>query len=227
MRSFRIHSAGRWIALILAVSLGSTGAALAQQKAHPKKAALADHGSWPTTAPGEVRLKDFRPFRAVYDREYTQGSGPGAGEKRQDRVIVHAEEVGWDWLHAGDVALNLRGPSSGGTSGGIFQAFSFGRPVIASDAAEQRELPDSCVLKVPLGEGEVEGLARTLVELRNDPQRVEGLERAVRTFVEEECHWGIVARKYAENLEEFPVPRVSRKRLFSLRLDLQKNRAAR
>ena len=46
-----------------------------------------------------------------------------------------SEEEAWDWLHAGDVALNLRGPSSGGTSGGIFQAFSVGRFVLATNAA--------------------------------------------------------------------------------------------
>jgi glycosyltransferase involved in cell wall biosynthesis len=128
------------------------------------------------------------------------------------------ESVGWDWLHAGDVALNLRGPSSGGTSGGIFQAFSMGRSVIASDAAEQVELPDSCVLKIPLGPDEVPTLARTLVDLRDHPERRDELEAGVRRFVEEECHWGIVAKKYAEYLESFPGPRVTRRKLVSLRL---------
>ena len=128
-----------------------------------------------------------------------------------------SEEEGWSWLHAGDVALNLRGPSSGGTSGGIFQAFSKGRSVIASDAAEQHELPDSCVTKIPLGEEEVPRLAQTFVELRDDPARREELERATRRFVEEECHWGVVAKQYADYLESFPKPRVSRRKLIALR----------
>ncbi len=125
------------------------------------------------------------------------------------------EELGWEWLHAGDLALNLRGPSSGGTSGGIFQAFSTGRPVIASDAAEQRELPDSCVVKVPLGAGEVETLARVLVELRDDPARRAQLEAAARRFVEEECHWSIVAQRYAEHLASFPRARGARRSLIA------------
>jgi glycosyltransferase involved in cell wall biosynthesis len=128
------------------------------------------------------------------------------------------EEKAWDWLHAGDVALNLRGPSTGGTSGGLFQAFSVGRPVIASDAAEQRELPDSCVIKIPLGEGEVPTLAKTLVELRDDPERRAELEREVLRFVEEECHWGIVARQYAEYMERFPHARASRRGLLAMKL---------
>jgi len=123
------------------------------------------------------------------------------------------EEVGWDWLHAGNVALNLRGPSSGGTSGGIFQAFSMGRPVIATDAAEQRELPDSCTVKIPLGESEIPELARTLMELADDPERLVELERGARHFVENECHWRIVAKRYAEHLASFPPARSARRSL--------------
>jgi glycosyltransferase involved in cell wall biosynthesis len=132
------------------------------------------------------------------------------------------EEEGWRWLHAGDVAVNLRGPSTGGTSGGIFQAFSAGRAVIASDADEQRELPDACVLKVPLGSDETSRLARVLVELHDDPARRAALEREARGFVERECHWSLVARRYAEFLAAFPRPRVSRRGLIALRLDLQR-----
>lgn len=132
------------------------------------------------------------------------------------------EREGWRWLQAGDVAVNLRGPSSGGTSGGIFQAFSVSRAVIASDAAEQRELPESCVLRVPLGEDEAPRLARHLIELRDDPARRDRLEREVRRFVESECHWSIVARRYAEYLGSFPCPRVSRRKLIALRVELDR-----
>ncbi len=120
------------------------------------------------------------------------------------------EEVAWRWLHAGDLSANLRGPTSGGTSGGIFQAFSLGRAVIASDAAEQVELPDSCVQKVPLGEGEVETIARSLVQLARAPERVAALEAATRAFVEEHCHWSLVAARYTALLGEFPRHRSAR-----------------
>jgi glycosyltransferase involved in cell wall biosynthesis len=136
------------------------------------------------------------------------------------------EEDGWCWLHAGNVAVNLRGPTSGGTSGGVFQAFSIGRPVIASDAAEQCELPSSCVLKVPLGEGEPEAIARTLVELRDDPARLQELNAAARRFVEEECHWSLMARRYAEYMDGFPRPRGDAKSVAAMRLSLDSWRAA-
>lgn len=133
------------------------------------------------------------------------------------------EERAWDWLHAGDISLNLRGPTTGGTSGGIFQSFSLGRPVIASDAAEQRELPDDCVVRIPLGAAEVETLTRELVALRDDPERRARLEAGVRRFVTQECHWGIVARRYAEHLAQFPPARASRRRLIALRAHLQRS----
>ena len=82
-----------------------------------------------------------------------QGLAHSLGLGDAVRFTGYLSEVqAWDWLHAGDMAINLRGPTTGGTSGGIFQAFSMGRAVIASDAAEQRELPDDCVVRVPLGD---------------------------------------------------------------------------
>jgi glycosyltransferase involved in cell wall biosynthesis len=133
------------------------------------------------------------------------------------------ESQAWDWLHAGDFAINLRGPTTGGTSGGIFQAFSMGRPVIVSDAAEQRELPDAAVVRVPLGEGEVETMARELVALRDDAPRREALEAGVRRFVEEQCHWSKVARKYVEYMETFPRARASRRKWMLVRAGLQRS----
>ncbi|NOT28829.1 MAG: glycosyltransferase [Planctomycetes bacterium] len=140
------------------------------------------------------------------------------------RFTGYLSEVdAWEWLHAGDLAINLRGPTTGGTSGGIFQAFSMGRSVIASDAAEQKELPDSCVVRVPLGTGEVEALARELIALRDDPARRDQLEASVRDFVRRECHWSVVARQYADYLRAFPRPRASRRKLIALRVGLQRS----
>ncbi|TAJ16122.1 MAG: glycosyltransferase [Planctomycetota bacterium] len=136
------------------------------------------------------------------------------------------EELGWDWLHAGDLSVNLRGPTTGGTSGGVFQSFSLGRAVLASDAAEQSELPDACTVKVPLGAGEVEAIARELVALRGDAPRRERLEAAVRGFVSTECAWRQCARQYVELLERFPAARASRKGLLDLKLGLSARRAA-
>jgi len=134
-----------------------------------------------------------------------------------------SEVEAWDWLHAADFAINLRGPTTGGTSGGIFQAFSMGRSVIVSDAAEQKELPLGCVIRVPLGDGEEDALARELVVLRDDPTRRDRLEANVREYVRTKCHWSVVARQYAESLRNFPRARSSRRKLIALRVGLQRS----
>lgn len=114
------------------------------------------------------------------------------------------------WLAACDLAVNLRGPTSGGTSGGAYAALAAGRGVVVSGAGEQSELPDGCALKVAHGEGEVDALARLLVDLAGDPSRRAELERAAREYVETECSWSRVAHRYLEALEVFPRPRSAR-----------------
>ncbi|MFT5434664.1 MAG: hypothetical protein ACI9OJ_005378, partial [Myxococcota bacterium] len=47
--------------------------------------------NWPATAPGQVELQNFTPFRAVYERCYRDENG----QQRKDRVIITAENVAW------------------------------------------------------------------------------------------------------------------------------------
>ena len=90
----------------LAVLLSVAIPACAKDKApHPKKAVYAEVQSWAPTSPGEVTLKGFQPFHAVYDRSYVQGGGPNAGDPRHDRVIVHADEVAWDGRRAAAITV--------------------------------------------------------------------------------------------------------------------------
>ena len=57
-----------------------------------------------------------------------------------------------------DRIVNLRYPTAGETSGTLLRAFSRGKPIAVSDYAQFAEYPDSCVAKIPVGEGEVEAL---------------------------------------------------------------------
>ena len=132
-----------------------------------------------------------------------------------------AEEAAWDWIASGDVSINLRGPTSGGTSGGIYQSLAFGRGVIATDAAEQAELPDDCCPKVPLGgESEVEAIGTLLVELASNPAQHAQVEAAARRYVDEECAWDLVGARYADFLRKFPAPRPNPRKLQAMRADL-------
>jgi len=130
------------------------------------------------------------------------------------------EEEAWDWIAAGDISINLRGPTSGGTSGGIYQSLAFGRAVIATNAGEQAELPDDCVPKVPLGDGEVDAIATLLVDLAGNPKRHAALEAAARRYVDEDCGWDTVGASYARLLASFPPARPSGSTLAAMRAEL-------
>jgi glycosyltransferase involved in cell wall biosynthesis len=123
------------------------------------------------------------------------------------------------WIHAGDLGVQLRGPSTGGTSGGIFQTLAAGRGLIASALNEQKELPDECVFKLHPAEDEVARLAQKLVELIDAPAVRASMEQVARDFVTRECRWEVVAARYAELLERFPRPRASRRSLIAMRLE--------
>jgi glycosyltransferase involved in cell wall biosynthesis len=57
-----------------------------------------------------------------------------------------------------DRLVNLRYPTAGETSGTLIRALAAGKPVAVSDYAQFAELPDDIVVKIPLGNGEVEAL---------------------------------------------------------------------
>jgi len=118
-----------------------------------------------------------------------------------------SEEAVRGFLHASDVVVQLRGPTTGGSSSAVFEGLAHGRPVIGSALAEQRELPDACVGKIPPGGGEIESLTGMLVDLHDHPEKRLTMEAAARRYVEEECHLSHVAHKYAAFLREFPGPR--------------------
>ncbi len=64
-----------------------------------------------------------------------------------DRFLLH--------MQACDVAVNLRHPTAGETSGPVIRLLGLGKPLIVSDAGAFAEIPDDCCAKVdldPLGE---------------------------------------------------------------------------
>jgi glycosyltransferase involved in cell wall biosynthesis len=124
------------------------------------------------------------------------------------------EEKAWDALRAADICVNLRGPSTGGTSGGASQALSLGKPVVVSDLPEFAHLPEECVLRVAHGDREAENLAELLYGLARDPSRLAEMALKARQAVEEELHWSHVAKRYLEGFETFPRARASRRSLF-------------
>ncbi|MEM8994563.1 MAG: glycosyltransferase family 4 protein, partial [Acidobacteriota bacterium] len=86
-------------------------------------------------------------------------------------------------IAAADVALNLRHPTAGETSASLLRILAVGRPVIVSDYAQSAELPESGVIKVPPGDGEVDALADRLSALLRNPDGLGAMGAAARDFI--------------------------------------------
>jgi glycosyltransferase involved in cell wall biosynthesis len=95
-----------------------------------------------------------------------------------------------------DRVVNLRYPSAGETSGTLIRAFDAGKPVAVSDYAQFAELPDDCVTKIPLGDGEVAALTRFFAANLPDPSA------AQRRWLEENARLDLTVQGYVNALNE-------------------------
>jgi len=94
-----------------------------------------------------------------------------------------------------DRLVNLRYPSAGETSGTLIRAFDAGKPVAVSDYAQFAELPDDCVTKIPLGDGEVEALAKFFTAVLPNPSA------AQRRWLEENANIDLTVQGYLKALQ--------------------------
>jgi hypothetical protein len=122
-------------------------------------------------------------------------------------------------LVAADLCVNLRGPSTGGTSGAIARALGVGRPVITSDCGEQAEWPDACVQRVPVDGEEITRLREMIVSLAGDPDRRCRAQAAALEFVRDVSNWERVGQSYAELLALLPRHRSRARSLISEAVD--------
>lgn len=86
-------------------------------------------------------------------------------------------------LVACDLALNLRYPTAGETSASLLRLLAAGRPVVVSDYAQFRELPETVALRISLGDGEEERLAARVAALLADRERLRDMGAAARRHV--------------------------------------------
>jgi glycosyltransferase involved in cell wall biosynthesis len=102
-----------------------------------------------------------------------------------------------------DRLVNLRYPSAGETSGTLIRAFDAGKLVAVSDYAQFAELPDSCVVKIPLGDGEVAALTEFFV--RDLPDASAAQQR----WLEENARMELTVAGYLAALGPSVMPSVS------------------
>lgn len=105
------------------------------------------------------------------------------------------------YLAACDIVLNLRYPTVGENSGTLMRALGLGKAVIVSEVGSFSELPESICLKAPVDSTEEDILFEYLNLLVSRPDLRKELGRRARNWVETECTWPQVARRYAEFIE--------------------------
>lgn len=74
------------------------------------------------------------------------------------------------FMEAADVAINLRYPSAGETSGTLIRLLGLGKAVIVSNTGAFAEIPDDCCAKIDLDATEEELLFAVLRALATDPE---------------------------------------------------------
>jgi glycosyltransferase involved in cell wall biosynthesis/SAM-dependent methyltransferase len=105
------------------------------------------------------------------------------------------------YLAACDIVLNLRYPTVGENSGTLMRALGLGKAVVVSEVGSFSELPETICLKAPVDATEEDHLFEYLNLLVSRPELRKALGDRAREWVETECTWPQVARRYADFLE--------------------------
>jgi glycosyltransferase involved in cell wall biosynthesis len=106
------------------------------------------------------------------------------------------------YMVAVDLAVNLRYPSAGETSGTVVRLLGLGRAVVVSDDGTFSEIPEGSAAKVPLDETEEETLFAYLQLLYQKEELRREMGENARRHMAENCTLPGSARGYAELLEE-------------------------
>jgi glycosyltransferase involved in cell wall biosynthesis len=104
------------------------------------------------------------------------------------------------YVAACDIVLNLRYPTVGENSGTLMRALGLGKGVIVSEVGSFSELPETICLKAPVDASEEDHLLEYLNLLVSRPEVRKALGARAREWVETECTWPKVARRYADFL---------------------------
>jgi glycosyltransferase involved in cell wall biosynthesis len=105
------------------------------------------------------------------------------------------------WLVAADVAVDLRHPTRGETSGSLSRAMQAGRPAIVSATGAYLDLPGDLVVHVAAGAPDPGELGRAIADLFADDERRARMGAAARAHVEELAATEATARGYEAAIE--------------------------
>jgi glycosyltransferase involved in cell wall biosynthesis len=116
------------------------------------------------------------------------------GRLELDRFLLH--------MQACDVAVNLRHPTAGETSGTVVRLLGLGKPLIVSDAGAFAEIPDDCCAKIAVDDAEEDLLLAYLLRLAADEPLRRRMGENARRYAETHHSIAGSARGYANFLRE-------------------------
>jgi glycosyltransferase involved in cell wall biosynthesis len=99
------------------------------------------------------------------------------------------------YIAATDIAINLRYPTVGETSGSLLRVMAGGVPAIVTDAGWYQELPEGTCLKLP-PEADEAALAAALQTLADDVNRRQQIGAAAREYIAQTHRWEDAANAY-------------------------------
>ena len=137
-------------------------------------------------------MSDFD-FEGVFTPELLNGVTI-TGRLEIDRFLLY--------MRACDVAVNLRHPTAGETSGTVIRLLGLGKPVVVSNTGAFAEIPDGCCAKVDLDATEEELLTTYLLALARDPALRRRLGENARRHVAAHHTLAGSARAYADFVRE-------------------------
>ena len=100
-----------------------------------------------------------------YDLQSALDGSLGEGVIVTGRVGMKALE---NYMASTDLAVNLRFPTAGETSGSVIRLLGLGKPVIVSNVGSFAEFPDDCCAKIDLGDAEEDMLYTMMCALAED-----------------------------------------------------------
>lgn len=106
------------------------------------------------------------------------------------------------YMGACDIALNLRYPTQGESSGSLHRLLGMGKPVMVTDIGSFQEYPDDVVIKISYGDNEINEIYKALYKLYNDTNMRKERQRKALLFAKKNCDINLNAVKYVQFFEQ-------------------------
>ncbi len=113
------------------------------------------------------------------------------------------------YMGAVDIALNLRYPTHGESSGSLHRLLGMGKTVLVSKVGAFDEYPDDIVIKIRVDENEIKDITNNLIALSRDRQALMDRGKTVLQYAKDNFSLEKNAMKYAEFLQSLSENRYS------------------